>query len=454
MKNFCSIASILVILSLLLVTAGCTQAPPATPTPAGSPDSFTVAPSPTTASLSNETMVAFVKEAVAYAKTHDKNATLREFSDKNGSFVRGTLYIYAYDFDGVTLAHPFNPEKIGMSRLDEQDALGTLFITNLRNAAQSGSGFVEFSYINPAHNSTVEKKLGYVEKVNEDWWLGSGIYFGPVTAPARKAPATSAEIKDYVDNAAAYATKNGKEMALAAFNNRTGPFVTGDVYVYALDYNGTARALPFQPEQVGTSFLTKTDSAGKPYTATEIQLAREGGGYILYHYPEPADNTSSNLKISYVRPVDDTYWIGAGIYTTEDRLIDTGLKAFVNEAKAIAKTNGRDKAVAEFNNLNGSFIKSDLYIFAYDNNGTVLAWPYRPDQIGINRINATDPAGTGHVRAFIDTAKNGGGMVDYYSVNPATNTTQLKISYVTDIDGTWMLGSGRYLEPGPVILSP
>ena len=34
-------------------------------------------------------------------------------------------------------------------------------------------------YINPAHNNTVEKKLGYVEKAGDDWWLGSGIYEGP-----------------------------------------------------------------------------------------------------------------------------------------------------------------------------------------------------------------------------------------------------------------------------------
>ena len=181
MKRTSSISLILAILSLLLVTAGCTQAPPATPTTTGSPDSITVAPSQNAASLSNETMVAFVKEAVVYAKTHDKNATLIEFSDKNGSFVRGTLYLYAYDFKGVTLAHPFNPEKIGVDRINEKDALGTLFISNLRDTARNGSGFVEFAYINPANNYAVEKKLGYVEKVNDDWWLGSGIYFGPVT---------------------------------------------------------------------------------------------------------------------------------------------------------------------------------------------------------------------------------------------------------------------------------
>lgn len=53
---------------------------------------------------------------------------------------------------------------------------------------------------------------------------------------------------------------------------------------------------------------------------------------------------------------------------------------------------------------------------------------------------------------MIDTARTGEGMVEYYSVNPATNTTQLKISYITDIDGTYLIGSGRYMEPGPVVL--
>ena len=152
-------------------------------------------------------------------------------------------------------------------------------------------------------------------------------------------------------------------------------------------------------------------------------------------------------KISYVRPVDDTYWIGAGIYTREDLLVDQELRQFVADAKTYAKTNGKEKALAEFNNLNGSFVKDGLYIFADDYNGTALAWPYRPDQVGVNRFNATDAMGTYHIQAMLNSARNGNGMVEYYSVNPATNTTQLKISYVTDVDGTWMLGAGRYMEP-------
>ncbi len=168
--------TLLLVLSLLLVAAGCTQPAPATVTP-----STAATTAPTAGDSTKDEMVAFVKEAAAYAQSHDKNASLAEFSNRNGSFVRGDLYIYAYDFNGITLAHPFNPEKIGVNRINETDALGTLFITNLRDVARNGSGFVEFAYINPANNYTVEKKLGYVEKVDNDWWLGSGIYFGPVT---------------------------------------------------------------------------------------------------------------------------------------------------------------------------------------------------------------------------------------------------------------------------------
>ena len=128
---------------------------------------------------SNATLVAFVDSAVAYAQAEGREKALAEFSDPNGTFVRGELYIYACDFNGSTLAHPFNPEKIGVNRLHETDAAGGLFIANLRDAARNGSGFVRFSYINPAHNRAIESKLGYVEKVDDDWWLGSGVYTGP-----------------------------------------------------------------------------------------------------------------------------------------------------------------------------------------------------------------------------------------------------------------------------------
>ncbi len=164
------VISLFLIIAVLTISAGCTQGPRnATPVPS----SPTAAPSPT-----KEELVAFVKEAVAYAKAQGKEKALAEFDKRNGSFFRGELYIYAYDYNGTTIAHPVNPEKIGVNRLNETDVYGNLFIKNLREAAYNGSGFSGYYYINPLHNNAIEKKLGYVEKVDDTWWLGSGIYAG------------------------------------------------------------------------------------------------------------------------------------------------------------------------------------------------------------------------------------------------------------------------------------
>src|SRR5512145_1234786 len=104
---------------LLLCMAGCLQAPPAEPVPRATP-----VPLPQESPISNETLVAFVDEAVAYARAHGREAALREFNNPDGPFVRGELYIYAYDFNSTTLAHPFEKEKIGVSRRNETDAFG------------------------------------------------------------------------------------------------------------------------------------------------------------------------------------------------------------------------------------------------------------------------------------------------------------------------------------------
>lgn len=177
-----------VVLVILLVAAtGCTQAgtgsanaTTAAATSATPVETTAVAPagSPAANQTSNETLVAFVKEAVAYASTNGKDAAIAEFNKPNGSFVRGELYLYAYDVNGTTIVHPVNPEMLGVNRINETDAHGNYFIKDLRDAAENGSGFVQFYYINPVHNRTVEKKLGYVEMVDNDWFIGSGIYEG------------------------------------------------------------------------------------------------------------------------------------------------------------------------------------------------------------------------------------------------------------------------------------
>lgn len=188
-----------ILIFALLICTGCTQSPATvtgqTPAPAIATPGETFSSVATTAVspvATKEEMVDFVKEAVAYAQQNGKEKALAEFSSKNGSFFRGVLYIYAYDINGTTIAHPVNPEKIGVSRINETDAEDNLFIQDLRQAAINGSGFSTYYYINPVHNNSIERKLGYAMSVDPTWWLGSGIYLGPADPSVTSRNETSA----------------------------------------------------------------------------------------------------------------------------------------------------------------------------------------------------------------------------------------------------------------------
>jgi signal transduction histidine kinase len=189
------------LLSLILMCAGCTQDQANIPyqTPVTTAAVTSLGPSSPTGTrmalhaATREEMVAFVKEAVAYARQNGKEKALEEINNRNGSFFRGELYLYAYDMNGTTIAHPVNPEKIGVNRLNEKDAEGNLFIEDLRQAAINETGFVTYYYINPTHNNAVEKKLGYAMTVDPTWWLGSGIYQGP--ADVQLGPAIDATLR-------------------------------------------------------------------------------------------------------------------------------------------------------------------------------------------------------------------------------------------------------------------
>lgn len=311
-----------ILLIAALCAAGCTTAPPANTTPTAT---ATATPcvacgvNPTPNPLANLTvdeqrLVAFVNEAAAYAGSNDRETALAAFNDRNGSFVKDDLYVFAYDMNGTVLALPFQPEVVGTNRSGIVDLNGVAYIRDAIGAARNGSGFFRYHYPNPADSYSVEPKTSYVIGLG-DWFVGAGVYTARTNASVNASALSTKEgLAAFVEKAAAHARARGREAALSDFNNRTGPFASGAVYVYALDYNGTALALPFQPEKIGTSFYDATDSTGQHYTRTEIDLARKGGGFVYYDFPNPAHGLAVEPKMSYVQDVDGTHWIGAGFY--------------------------------------------------------------------------------------------------------------------------------------------
>ena len=123
-----------------------------------------------------ERVVAFVEGAAAYVKANGKKQALEVFSDPQGEFRDGELYIFAEDFQGNELASGGQPELVGQNILDARDANGVYLVKELiATARDKGSGWVSYVWENPETGEQQAKKA-YVIKAGDDWYVGSGMY--------------------------------------------------------------------------------------------------------------------------------------------------------------------------------------------------------------------------------------------------------------------------------------
>jgi hypothetical protein len=110
---------------------------------------------------------ALVDKAIAFYKANGKDKALAEFSNPKGQFVKGELYIFILDLNGVVLAHGANEKLINKDMSQLKDTDGKLFIQEaLQTAKSKGSGWVDYKWTNPT-TKKVEAKSTYVKKVDE-----------------------------------------------------------------------------------------------------------------------------------------------------------------------------------------------------------------------------------------------------------------------------------------------
>ena len=108
-----------------------------------------------------------VTRAAAFVKYQGKGKALAEISKLKGTFDRGEIYVFAYDLQGVMLAHPKNPDLIGRNLIDVPDSDGILFRKEIVEKARvKGKGWVDYAYLNP-ETKEVEHKTTYLLKVGD-----------------------------------------------------------------------------------------------------------------------------------------------------------------------------------------------------------------------------------------------------------------------------------------------
>jgi len=127
------------------------------------------------AATPKEDASALVNEAAKFLKANGKEKALQEINKPDGKWVKGELYVFAYDFSGVIVAHPKNPKLVGKNMLEVPDVDGKLFRKDIVEAAKSkGSGWVDYKYKNP-ENGKIEEKTTFLLKAG-DVILCCGIY--------------------------------------------------------------------------------------------------------------------------------------------------------------------------------------------------------------------------------------------------------------------------------------
>ena len=108
-----------------------------------------------------------------------------------------------------------------------------------------------------------------------------------------------------VTNAVQFYQENGKEKALAEFNNPKGRFNFVELYVYAYDMSGTMIAEPRNKRLVGMHLLNLPDSEGKLYVKDIVEMSTEKGkGSVTYTFENP-DTEGVELRRIYFQRIDD-----------------------------------------------------------------------------------------------------------------------------------------------------
>ena len=279
------------------------------------------------------------------------------------------------------------------------------------------------------------------------------------SAPAAPATVTPQTVVDFVDKAVACARDHGKEAALAAYNDPSGEFRTGEFYIFAYDMNGKNLA-HIDPTLVGKDLIGLTDPEGTPIIRNFVRIARTGGGWYTYVWANPADGDRIEPKLAYITKVDDDWLLGAGMYlpvvgqalaspspTPSTALTEAQVVAFVERAAAYVRAHGKEAALAEFSDPDGEFTNGAQYIFAEDFAGNELASGGQPELVGQNILDVQDPNGVYLVKELIATARDkGSGWVDYVWDNPESGEQQAKRAYIVKMADDWYVGSGMYVQ--------
>jgi len=121
-------------------------------------------------------------------------------------------------------------------------------------------------------------------------------------------------------------------------------------------------------------------------------------------------------------------------------------KRWVENAVAFYKASGKRIALAEYTNPNGQFVQDEMYLYALNPKGTMLAHGVNENFVGEEFIDIMDYDGKSFIKEIVEIANTkGSGWVEYKWYNPVTKEVLPKTVYFRKVDDL-IICSGVYKE--------
>ena len=134
----------------------------------------------------------------------------------------------------------------------------------------------------------------------------------------REKEATKKECMAKCKEAADLVKKIGVQATLDMIQNKHGPFVWKDSYVYCYNFvQDYTAAHPIFTDHVGKKYSDSKDINGKLYVAECIKLAKtKKEGWINYMHPKPGEKKQSLKIVYFYRVPGEELFMSAGVYRT------------------------------------------------------------------------------------------------------------------------------------------
>lgn len=341
-----------------------------------------------------------VKSAVKMFYEEGKDNLFEKINNPVGSFVYGDLYLSAFKVaDGkiTCVAHGDNIAMVGQDITDWKDDDGKDLGAGLKAVAESPTGFAWLSY-----KERGEKKRAYVSRVvdkkTKTTYLISASYYEDIDDDS---------VKDFLRRAIDYLRANGAERSFRDFSNKAGDFVKGPMTIFVYDLEGKILADSQNPSFIGQNLIRTRDAEGNSITQVILDKAKNAGkGWVTFINKR----AYYDVYVMLVKVPDGDFIIGAGYWPSSK---PRSVRAFAEKGASKLSSMPAPEAFKLFASDSSEFMRGDLHITVYDEQGNVMVDGSDLSRIWKNDRDIKATRGDALVDKFIGIASSGGGWVDY-----------------------------------------